>query len=358
MIFFTLVLIIGYVVFYNHRTYKSISNPTITDIHRSSKVSLIIPAKNEGTKIGQLLSSIDSKYIDEIIVVNDDSSDNTEIVVKKFKHVKLINVTNKPKGYLGKNYALLKGYHASTNDNLLFLDADTYITNSLNFDKLILDFLQNREAVYSVLPFHETKSAIEKLSCFFCIVVAMAFTRFNFNNTLHGSCILISKSNYEKIGTHKNVKTEVVEDMAIARLLKQNNIEIKRFIGKGSISFRMYTNISEIIEGWSKNIAKGFKYNNTINTVMIVVFICSVFVLLNISAKYISSNLAYSLTTYLSLCLCIYLYSHKIMNLRVLDSLLTVLYSLFFLVVFIYSVYLIAIRKKVKWKDVDIVIDN
>ncbi len=358
MTFFILVLIIGYCIFYNHKRINSISNSTITNIPKDSKVSLIIPAKNEGNKIGLLLSSISSKYIDEIIVVNDESSDKTETEVKKFDHVKLINITKKPKDYLGKNYALVQGYLASTNDNLLFLDADTYITNNLNFDKFISDFLQDREYVYSVLPFHETKSTIEKLSCIFCIVVAIAFTNFKFNNTLHGSCILISKSNYQKIGTHESVKGEVVEDMAIAKLLKQHKIKIKRFIGKGAISFRMYTSISEIIEGWSKNFARGFKYNNIINTFIIILFICSIFSLLYNSVELISSNISYSLVIYLSLCLCIYMYSRKIMNLSVLDSSLTILYSLFFLFIFIYSIYLTTIRKKVKWKNIDIVIDN
>lgn len=97
--------------------------------------------------------------------------------MKKFAHVKLINITNKPKDYFGKNYALVQGYLASTNDNLLFLDADTYITNSIKFDNFIFDFLRNRELFYSIFPFHETKSTIEKFSCFFCIVVAMAFTK-------------------------------------------------------------------------------------------------------------------------------------------------------------------------------------
>lgn len=39
---------------------KNIGNSTITDIHKTGKVSLIILAKNEGNKIGLLLNSTNS----------------------------------------------------------------------------------------------------------------------------------------------------------------------------------------------------------------------------------------------------------------------------------------------------------
>ena len=356
MIVIFLFFIFNYLLFYDHFTYKNI---LYFNHNTAEKITVIIPAKNEEEKIGQLLKSLVSKYIDEIIVVNDLSDDNTENEVKKFKHVKLINISNKPKGYTGKNYALLQGYKHSKNKNLLFLDADTYVSNDINFDKILLDFLNNNDKVYSALPYYQTKNYVEKLSCIFCIIVSMAFTKFNFNNSLHGSCILISKDLYEKIGTHFVIKNEVVEDMALANLLKQNNIKIKRFLGRNIISFRMYTNLNNIIEGWSKNIAKGFKHNSIINTIAIVLFICSIFAVLYHCVELILyGQVLYSILLYTLLSFVVYMYSYRIISINLFESLGIGFYIIFFLAIFLYSTYLTLLKRKVKWKGNDIFLNN
>lgn len=353
MTIIVLFLILSYLVFYKHFTYIDANNSN----EINEKISVIIPAKNEEEKIGHLLKSLVSKYIDEIIVVNDDSSDNTIKEVEKFKHVKLINLSNKPKGYLGKNYAVLEGYKHCKNNNILFLDADTYISNNMNFDKIILDYLNNKDKVYGVLPYHQTKTFIEKLSSVFCIVVAIAFTKFDFNNSLHGSCIFISRDIYEKIGTHFVIKDKIVEDMALANLLKKHNIKIKRFVGKNAISFRMYTNLSDIVEGWSKNIIKGFKYNNTINTIIIVLFICSNFAILYRCLELIIyQQFSSAIMLYTLLSIIIFIYCYNVISINLFESFGIVVYSNFFLLVFIYSMYLTIIKKKVKWKGRDIFI--
>ncbi len=89
-----------------------------------SYVAAIVPAYEEETHIGATLNALTSAPIlDEIIVIDDGSHDNTESVVRKFKNVTYLkNVENK-----GKGYSMERGVHATTADIIFFCDAD--ITN-------------------------------------------------------------------------------------------------------------------------------------------------------------------------------------------------------------------------------------
>lgn len=86
-----------------------------------TKVSCIIPAHNEGPRIGTVLRVVyDHPLVDEIIVVDDGSIDNTQIKVKEFPKVRLIvNKENK-----GKSYSIATGIIESSGDYILMLDAD------------------------------------------------------------------------------------------------------------------------------------------------------------------------------------------------------------------------------------------
>lgn len=84
-------------------------------------ISVIVPAYNEEKKISHVLKSlVNSLLIDEIIVINDGSSDKTLSIIKKFNKVLLINLK---KNY-GKGYALVKGVQKAKGDIIIFIDAD------------------------------------------------------------------------------------------------------------------------------------------------------------------------------------------------------------------------------------------
>lgn len=86
------------------------------------KVTTIIPAYNEEkTIVGVLEVIANSPLIDEIIVVNDGSSDKTAQVVKEFgQRIKLINNEKN----MGKGFSLYRGAKAAKNPLLFFCDAD------------------------------------------------------------------------------------------------------------------------------------------------------------------------------------------------------------------------------------------
>ncbi len=85
------------------------------------KISCIICAYNEAPRIATVLTAATGHAnLDEIIVVDDCSSDNTVEMVKRFPTVKLIAL---PKNG-GKSQALVHGLGRAQNDTIMLLDAD------------------------------------------------------------------------------------------------------------------------------------------------------------------------------------------------------------------------------------------
>ncbi len=88
---------------------------------KKEKIAAIVPSYNEAKRIGNVLNVLArTKMLDEIIVVDDGSRDNTEEIVKKFRKVKYI----KNKENRGKGYSMDIGVKNTKAGVIFFCDAD------------------------------------------------------------------------------------------------------------------------------------------------------------------------------------------------------------------------------------------
>ena len=107
----------------------------------------IIRSKNEAKWIGSCLKSIKKQSYEkekiQIIVLDNNSSDGTKDIVKKY-NVKLINFN--PKIYFG--LALNAGVKVAKNEIVVFLSAHCIPTNKFWLYNLVNSFQENTAAVY------------------------------------------------------------------------------------------------------------------------------------------------------------------------------------------------------------------
>jgi len=105
------------------------------------KISCIVPIYNEATRVGSVLDAL-SKHslIDEVIVVNDGSTDNSEELLKQRSDIKLISYQKNR----GKTLALKEGLKATQNDLVILIDSDLVGLDAQAISTLVEPVIKNQ----------------------------------------------------------------------------------------------------------------------------------------------------------------------------------------------------------------------
>lgn len=324
---------------------------------KSDTVSIIIPARNEEINIANLLNDLKKQSFvpHEIIVIDDDSNDNTYNVAKSFG-VRVIKIDNKPHDWMGKSWACQTGAEASSGSLLLFLDADI----RLREDALqrLVNTQKEKNATISVQPYHKTKKLYEQFSAIFNIVqTASNGVCLPWKQTLglFGPVIFINRTDYQKIGGHASVKGSLIEDISLGKQLKKVGLKYYLYVSEGDISYCMYSDgFKSLFQGWTKNIAAGASGMNLLIFCFVFVFITSLFstpahviiYAINLDIIWLS---IYSFL-YLIWVLVLIILARKIGNFRFYTFVLFPIPLIFFTLVFVISFFIKIFRLKYKWK--------
>lgn len=109
------------------------------------KISVVIAAHNEAPRVGDVLKAVVScPLIDEVIVVDDGSTDKTDDIVKNFG-VRLI----KNEKNMGKTLSVKKGIEASKYGLVMLLDADLEGLKPKSIEELAMPVL-NKEVDWTI----------------------------------------------------------------------------------------------------------------------------------------------------------------------------------------------------------------
>ena len=212
--------------------------------HNSPKVSIILPARNEEAFIEKCINSLlDQDYKNyEIIAIDDMSDDNTGNIIKKIskENSKVVYVLAdpKPEKWTGKNWACFEGFRKSSGELLLFTDADTFHTRktiSLAVDHLMSEELDALTVIPKMLCLDWwTKITLPVLSTF----LHTRFSALRVNDPskktgyFFGSFFIIKRKTYELVGTHEGVKSDIVEDGALGKKVKEQGFKLKMVRGE------------------------------------------------------------------------------------------------------------------------------
>ncbi|MEO9310127.1 MAG: glycosyltransferase [Nitrososphaera sp.] len=211
--------------------------------HKKPKVSVILPARNEEGFIAKCLDSLlDQDYDNyEIIAIDDSSDDSTGKMIAQYaaKDSRVVHVSARPKpdGWIGKNWACMEGYRSATGELLLFTDADTKHSRcviSLAVSHLLSESLDALTVIPKMICLDTwTKITLPVLSTF----LHTRFSALRVNDPkkktgyFFGSFFIIRKETYDNVGTHEGVRTEIIEDGALGKKVKESGYKLKMVRG-------------------------------------------------------------------------------------------------------------------------------
>ena len=228
-------------------------------------ISILIPSRNEESDIVPCLESLRRQDYPnyEILVLDDNSSDNTAAVVEEIAaadpRVKLLRGEPLPQGWAGKPFACHQLASQARGSWLLFTDADTIHAPAMLRSALAYAH-NNRLALLSGFPLQHAVSLSQRV-----VIPVMYFIMLSWfplwwlqgsrkpkPGLAIGQFLFLSAQDYREIGGHEAVKSRILEDVwlgfEIARHGKrQATVDLSRVVG-----CRMYEGLGDLWEGFTK----------------------------------------------------------------------------------------------------------
>ena len=292
-------------------------------------VSICIPARNEEAVIQRCVESILKQTYKnyELLVLNDQSEDKTGDILNSIasihSNMSVFSGAPKPPDWLGKPWACHQLSEKAKGDILVFIDADTWwdphaLTHIVQaFDQHKLDALtvwpqQHCGGFWEHTVIPMIYHALNALLPVELVHKEPSWIPSSLQNNWRtsfaaacGQCLAFTRTCYDSIAGHESVKNEVVEDVQLAKHIRQSNYVLRMYNGVGSIHCRMYTSEREIWNGLRKNFLAGFNNNlvffflaATLHTVVYIIPIAALIIglMLNSNLLLILSTLSISLT--------------------------------------------------------------
>lgn len=247
-------------------------------------VSVLIPARNEEANIGRCLESLMVQdYPDyEILVLDDESTDSTAEIVREIQarcsRVRLLRGRTLPPGWLGKHWACHQLAQEARGDLLLFTDADTWHRPSMLRSAVISQRVEQADLI-SAFPKEHVITWSERLvlpvmAWALFALLPLAFAHRSRSSLLSGAIgqfMLFTRHAYESIGGHAAVRSDVVDDMALARLVKANGLKWRLLDGTCQVECRMYRNVRGVVDGFGKCIFPALRYRLSVLAIVYLV---------------------------------------------------------------------------------------
>jgi ABC-type multidrug transport system fused ATPase/permease subunit len=225
-------------------------------------ISVIVPARNEEACLGPCLASLVSQtgVAFEIIVVDDGSADRTRAIAQSFPTVRVIEPPPLPPGWTGKNNAVAAGAREAKGKWLLFTDADT-VHKPGSLARAIVEAEQHHTDLLSYSPEQEVHGFWERavMPVIFAELArkyppsAVSDSSKNLA-AANGQYLLISRAAYDAVGGHAAIAQSLLEDVALARAVRDASLRIRFRYAGDAVRTRMYRGFRQLREGWTKNL--------------------------------------------------------------------------------------------------------
>lgn len=241
-------------------------------------LTVLVPARDEEHNLSGCMASLMAQSEPGfvlgkdwfVVVIDDDSTDGTLAIAERFaaEHVGVQVVRARalrggPHSATGKNAALWQGASqdvAYTAEWLLFTDADT-LHEPMSTHRAVVEAERHQLGMLSYSPRQITKGLVQRA------LMPLVFSELGSKYppkqvsdpaspiaAANGQYMLVRRTAYYAVGGHQAVASQVLEDVALARLIKRRSAIRLRYAPE-AVATRMYRTTSEMMQGWTKNLA-------------------------------------------------------------------------------------------------------
>jgi cellulose synthase/poly-beta-1,6-N-acetylglucosamine synthase-like glycosyltransferase len=252
---------------------ESSASASVAQALASTSLTVVVPAFNEAANIAACLTSVLSSEEPcgdwRVLLVDDRSTDATAAIARQAAgacgasepRFALLDAGPRPAGerWVGKNWACSVAMEQVQSEWVLFVDADVRLQPA-TLRRALAQASAEGADLFSLAP---------RLSCgclaewlvqpIMASLLGLGFPIEAANDPASavafaaGPFMLFRRSAYAAIGGHLALAAEVVEDLALARRIKQGGFRLRYLLGLDALELRMYSDFASLWEGWTKN---------------------------------------------------------------------------------------------------------
>jgi chlorobactene glucosyltransferase len=257
------VLFQGAAVWFAYQMPRLLPRPPNHSPRPRPRVAVVIAARNEEVDLPGTLDDLlvqDYPGLD-IVVVDGGSTDRTrEVAAARAPRVRLLAEPPLPAGWVGKNWACQTGADATAGDWILFLDAD--VRTDPTAVRVAVEWAEEEgAALASVGTKIEMAGFWERTVLPFYVQMVLTYFRTPRVNRptsrtamANGQFLLVRRADYARLGGHAAVRGYVLEDVALARVVRRAGLPLRVAWAPELARTRMYRDRAEMFEGILKNV--------------------------------------------------------------------------------------------------------
>nr|WP_221277017.1 glycosyltransferase family 2 protein [Deinobacterium chartae] len=234
---------------------------------RALTVSLLVPVRNEAHNLPATLPGLLAQPALELLLLDDGSTDGSAGVALEVARragaagrLRVIRGKPLPRGWLGKPWACWQLAGQARGQLLVFTDADVFWEPGA-LGALLARLERSGADLLTVWPRQRTRSFAERalvplIDDVLLTLLPYPLVRTPFPSAAAGNGQLMAfrREIYWRVGGHAAVRSDVLEDVRLARTVKAAGGRLDLALGRDRVSVRMYRGFAEVFEGFGKNL--------------------------------------------------------------------------------------------------------
>lgn len=253
-------------------------------------ITVLVPLRNEEKNVNELVASLKKQRgisHFNIVLIDDNSTDQTRRLcseaISDDSRFSLLIGREMPKGWLGKPFALKQGLELCDSELIILIDADVRLQDNALSEAAAL-FAEKGLDFISVYPREIALTWSERLiqpllQWSWIASVPLKIAEGSSRQSLaiaNGQFFLLRKSSLVGVGGFDSIRDDVLDDIALARMLLKNGFHGTVVDGSRVAECRMYQSWEELRNGYSKSLPVAFGGPFGSSLVVILLFLTGV----------------------------------------------------------------------------------